>query len=102
MEKGYYQTPNVNVPLNDRPKGEIAEVAKRQLRPYQVAASTWPIDHSGISRLCGVCKQNLWFYADIYGKPYFYQPGEITALIVAHIRQVHTDAITAEDTSNEG
>jgi hypothetical protein len=95
MSDSYWATPNVNVPLNNREAGTIAEVAKDQLRPYQVAANTWPIDYDDICRRCHKCGQNLWFYADTNGTPFFYQPGEITSLIVAHIRQIHEKEITS-------
>lgn len=93
--KGYGVTPNKIVPLNDREQGEIAEIAWKQLKPYSDAADTWPIRRSlRDARACNICKlcnQNLWFDRDENSTNFKYTEAEIKTLIVAHIRQRHTD-----------
>lgn len=102
--KGFGMTPNVNIPLNKRDSGTIAPVAIDQLKPYREAAETWPtfIDaHTDEeSRLrkanrCRVCSQNIWFTLDPNGYHIEYTADELTTLLTAHIRQVHTEVIDA-------
>lgn len=95
---GYYSTPNSNIPLNNRPPGEIAPIAWEQLKPYRDAASTWPVHEDGRFNRCRVCTQNIWFWHDANGNPYVYETDEIIALIVAHIRQVHPEVVTNDGT----
>jgi hypothetical protein len=98
QNKGYYQTPNVNVPLNARDKGEIAKVAWQQLKPYQDAARTWPIyklmRDSRHCNLCRVCDQNIYFDSDTEENEYHYTDEDIVSLIIAHIRQTHEGMVT--------
>jgi|SRR5215472_17721121 len=100
-DRGYFTTPNVNIPLNDRGPGEIADIALQQLRPYQVAAETWPIVHTTRDNrsvnLCRECYENIWFDSDIHDVPYTYSEEEIQALIVAHIRQAHERMISDQE-----
>jgi hypothetical protein len=91
--QGYYSTPNANIPLNKRPPGEIADIAWRQLKPYRDAAPTWPVTQDGRFNRCRLCGQNIWYAYDVNGNPYVYGDDEIITLIVAHIRQVHSEDI---------
>lgn len=93
-ESGYYTTPNINIPLNDRPPGEIADIAWQQLKPYRNAAQTWPVFQDGRYNRCRLCSQNIWFTYDASGHTYVYREDEIITLIIAHIRQVHAEAVT--------
>lgn len=93
MSDGYFQTPNIMVPHNNRERGTIAPIAKRQLEVITKFAHTWPIVQQGNKNICGLCSQNVWFTDDKHGSPFLYQDEEITALIVAHIRQNHQEAI---------
>lgn len=99
---GYYFTANKDIPYNDRRPGEIASVAIDQLKPYREAALTWPIyeiirfSETSPPRECNVCRecnQNIWFTTDEYGHKYDYNGDEIIALIVAHIRQIHSEMV---------
>jgi hypothetical protein len=94
---GYFQTPNVDVPLNNREKGQIADVAKDQLKVWQEAAWEWNVKtvirHGRECNICGVCRQNIWFTADPKGIVYKYSTDEIVALIVSHIRQLHSSMV---------
>lgn len=98
MTAGYYETPNVFVPLNARDKGEIAPIALEQLALYQRVAAEWPIlayvRKGRECNTCGICDENIWFTSDQAGIKYSYTEEELTALKVAHIRQVHSDIIT--------
>lgn len=88
---------NKMVPLNDREPGEIADIAKWQLRRYQNAADTWPlIEHRHNARMgwcCRKCDKTVYFTQDQYENSYTYVTAEIRALIVAHIRQSHADMV---------
>lgn len=94
---GYYLTPNDQIPLNDREKGEIAEVALLQLMRYNAAAETWPVGQEyrddRYCNVCRVCDQNIWFSTDLKDQPFKYSEAELKALIVAHIRQIHEGVI---------
>lgn len=98
MTQGYYETPNIYVPLNDREEGEIAPIALEQLAIYQRAAAEWPIlayvRKGRECNTCGICDENIWFTSDQAGTKYRYTEEELSALKVAHIRQVHSDIIT--------
>lgn len=92
----YGNTPNKDIPLNDRKPGEIADIAWAQLRKFQCAADTWPVHHTlrdnRYCNVCRLCKQNLWFSSDEdNGAAFTYTEADIKALIVAHIRQRHTN-----------
>lgn len=96
----FYNVPNTAIPLNNRRPGEIADIAKEQLKRYERAAETWPVqatmvDHR-MGERCRVCHQNLWFHHDTQERPFNYAPAETRALIVAHIRQVHEDIISLD------
>jgi hypothetical protein len=95
---GYYSTPNSNIPLNSRPPGEIADIAWQQLKPFRDAASTWPVFQDGPANRCRLCNQNIWFAYDVNGNPYVYGGDEVITLIVAHIRQVHSEVVTNDGT----
>jgi hypothetical protein len=92
---GSGDTPNIMIPLNNRAPGEIADIAWQQLKPYAEAAATWPIHETirdgRICNVCRLCKQNIWFKYDEDGQPYKYSYAELQPLLVAHIRQCHTD-----------
>ena len=97
---GYYNTPNSMVPLNNREPGTIADVAVRQLQRYRETAQTWPVYQEmrhGVTmgprwvHACRLCEQAIWFNADTNKVPYDYTEAEKLTLIVAHIRQNHTD-----------
>jgi hypothetical protein len=94
-------TPNKMIPLNDREPGAIAPVAIKQLQAYENVAKTWPIGFIfQDDRWCNVCEwcgQNIWFERDINGVEYYYSAPEILALIVAHIRQVHSEVTNGND-----
>lgn len=85
----YFITKNQDVPLNDRPKGEVAPHAIRELQRWQKIANEWGIYPDGRCRRCMECDENIWFAVDDHGREYIYSDEEINALIVAHIRQVH-------------
>lgn len=104
MEKGYYQTPNKMIPLNDREPGELAPIAIKQLEEYVKVARYWPVErhiHNTPEKkgqpcwCCGICDQTIWFVCDPYGTMYTYTTDEILALKVAHIRQSHAEVINA-------
>jgi hypothetical protein len=94
-EQGYYQTPNKFIPLNDREPGEIADVAKLQLIEWESAVEDWAIAlvfrDERWCNICAKCEQNVWFERDKNGIEYRYEPSEILALIVAHVRQNHAE-----------
>ena len=89
MTDAYYQTPNKMIPLNDRPKGELADIAKEQLAYWREIADTWPVYTDGRCNRCAECHQNIWFSKDPQGRDYEYVADEIPALKVAHVRQCH-------------
>jgi hypothetical protein len=93
--KGF--APNTSIPLNDRAPGEIAQVALDQLRPFLIAAESWPIyRHWRDERhemICRICTQCLWFLTDTHSRPYQYTDEEIHTLITAHIRRQHADMV---------
>ena len=89
--EGYYQTPNVNIPYNDRPPGVIAPIALAELEGWRAVANGWPVYTDGRENRCGDCHQNIWFSKDPLGHEYTYDPSEIEALTVAHLRQCHEE-----------
>lgn len=100
--RGFGFTPNKDIPLNDREPGEIAGVAWAQLKPYQIAAQSWPVfqemrhgDTMGPRwvHACRVCSQAMWFNSDENKVPYDYTDEEILTLIVAHVRRSHADMV---------
>jgi hypothetical protein len=104
-KRGYYETPNVDIPLNARGKGEVAPVAFDQLRPFQHAAEVWPmraawhpanheLDLPGMYGMeCRLCKQFIWLIQDEYSEPYDYEDGITKTLTVGHIRRQHEKAV---------
>jgi hypothetical protein len=92
-KRGFYNTPNCNIPLNDREPGTVASVAVEQLRPYQERAANWPmfrVRRDGRDCMCcQLCEQSLWFMSDEEEVRYDYTEEELTALKVAHIRRSH-------------
>jgi hypothetical protein len=98
--EGYYQTPNVNIPYNDRPKGEVAQIALDQLKEWEQLAESWPVYTDGRSNRCSECHQNIWFTKDPLGHEYTYDPSEILALKVAHVRQSHSDSSNRDSLSS--
>jgi len=81
---------------NDSPQdGTIHEIALAQLREWESVARTWRTYTDGRGNRCQECHQNLWFTKDASGREYRYEDGHIMALIVAHLRQVHTKAVAA-------
>jgi hypothetical protein len=102
MSDGYYATANVNVPLNARPKGELANVAIDQLKMWRAAALTWPLQETSRDKrhgmTCNHCQQMIYFISDGKGVLYDYSDEEIISLIIAHIRQAHERIVTHGDT----
>lgn len=76
---------------------QIHPLGLMQLAQYQEAARDWPRYPDGRAIRCGKCDQSLWFSYDITGTPYRYTEDEKLALIVAHIRQNHSEAVNAID-----
>lgn len=97
---GYYSTPNSSIPLNNRPSGEVAPIAWEQLKPFRDAAPTWPVFQDGPANRCRLCTQNIWYSYDPLGKKYVYGDDEVITLIVAHIRQVHSEVVTNDGTED--
>jgi len=100
MTMGYFETANVNVPLNKRDKGELADVAKEQLAYYEAFADEWGVfldtksDAPSAVRhpmRCNKCQQSIYFLRDEQGRGYDYSKAEIRSLTVAHIRQCHSE-----------
>jgi hypothetical protein len=87
--EGYYQTPNVNIPYNDRPKGELAPIALAELEGWRAVAAQWDVYTDGRSNRCHDCHQNIWFSKDPQGHDYQYNPSELESLLIAHLRQCH-------------
>jgi hypothetical protein len=103
MADGYFQTPNLMIPYNDRPEGEIAPIALAQLEEWEAVAREWPVErHTHQSEYspprpgwcCAKCDKTIWFVNDPFGKIYQYTPREILALKVAHLRQCHQEVVT--------
>jgi hypothetical protein len=90
MSEGYFELSNVMVPLNNREKGKIAQVALDELERWQSVAISWPVYTDGRCNRCGDCHENLWFSKDPQGGKYQYTDDEILALKVAHVRQCHS------------
>ena len=97
MTAGYYETPNVNIPYNDREPGQIADIAWEQLKPYHIAAQTWPVgEEYRDGRQCNICRkcnQNIWFTTDPANIAFMYEEDAILSLITAHVRQVHAKEV---------
>jgi hypothetical protein len=90
MGYAFYSSPN------DSPKdGTIHPLGLAQLAVFQEAAIMWPRYPDGRAIRCGKCDQSMYFTLDPGGKPYRYSDDEIMALIVAHIRQNHEEAVNA-------
>lgn len=77
---------------NESP-GEIHPIAKQQLAIYVDVAKDWPRYPDGRCVRCGKCDQSIYFRWDANGVRYAYQYEEITALVVAHLRQAHAEVI---------
>lgn len=95
MTDGYFLTPNLMIPGNDRDSGEIAPLALVELAKWQIIAESWGVYPDGKARRCMKCDQSIWFICDPHGEQYVYSDEEINALTVAHIRQVHAEVINA-------
>lgn len=91
MSSGYYETPNLMIPHNKREKGEIAPIALEELEGWKAVANGWEVYTDGRCNRCRECHQNIWFSTDPQGHEYTYQPSEILALKVAHLRQCHAE-----------
>jgi hypothetical protein len=103
MERSYL-TPNTQIPLNNRAPGTMAAIAMEQLKPYMIAAQTWPIyqemRHGETMgprwvHACRVCEQAVWFDSDTDKRPFNYTEGEKLTLIVAHLRRCHEGNLNA-------
>lgn len=101
--RGYFQASNVSIPINQRPKGELANIAVTQLEAFQLRGRTWPLrevsreDDNNNYRHgmeCSYCNQMIYFISDVTGILYEYTDDEKLALIVAHIRQAHERIVT--------
>lgn len=77
--------------------GEIHSIAVQQLALYQETALDWPRYPDGRAIRCGKCDQALLFTYDIQGTAYAYADHEILALIVAHIRERHSEVVCGND-----
>jgi hypothetical protein len=77
--------------------GTIAPIAKTQLEPYVVLATRWPLVWTAGYYRCRVCTQAIWRELDDNGHSYMWNESEITALVVAHIRQRHPEAIDGNE-----
>ena len=97
----YYITPNKDIPLNDRESGELATIALDELKRWQDFAYTWPTFEAKINGRdgvqCGRCSQTIVFRSDVGGNRFQYTIEQIQALIVAHIRQRHAEAINGTE-----
>jgi hypothetical protein len=104
MAEGFYMTPNVNIPLNKREAGEIADVALNQLAEWEAIARPWPMErhihNDRPSWCCAVCDKTIYFVNDPRGEIYVYTDAEILALKVAHIRQAHSGEVQAGNGDN--
>jgi hypothetical protein len=100
--EGYYQTPNVNIPHNNRPKGEIAPIALAELEGWRAVAREWDVYTDGRCNRCHDCHANIWFSTDPQRGEYMYAPGETLALIVAHLRQCHTEIASGRNQASDG
>lgn len=79
---------------NDSPgNGTIHPIALEQLAKFADVALTWPLVNTGRENRCQICMQNIWFTSDTKGEVFKYTTDEILALVVAHIRQRHPEAI---------
>lgn len=103
MSQGYYQTPNTQIPLNQRQKGELAEIAVTQLEAFQLRARAWPMrevsredinNNSRHGMACSYCDQMVYFISDPNGILFNYSDEEMLALTVAHVRQRHERIVT--------
>ena len=64
---------------------------KAQLEYWQEIADEWGTYFDDVSaNRCHKCHQAIWFEYDPHGEMYTYTDDEIEALIVAHVRQVHS------------
>lgn len=94
----YHNTPNTQIPLNNREPGTVADIAKQQLAQYQDQAKVWSIEFQPRdgreAMVCSECGQALWFKADRAGHAYVYTPQMKDALIVGHIRRSHSEIIS--------
>lgn len=68
-------------------------IAVRQLAAWESRARTWELyranDDEQTPVRCVKCGQSVFFTYDAFGIPYDYTEGELLALTVAHVRQVH-------------
>jgi len=83
---------------NDSPMdGTIHEIAQDQLKYWQEIAFTWTTFDARINGRegvqCGRCSQTIFFRSDVGGNRFQYTPDQILALMVAHIRQTHSEEV---------
>jgi hypothetical protein len=96
-EQGYYETPNIYINHNNRPKGQVAEIALEQLAPFVRAAKGWSLrevnrdNRHGMA--CSLCNQMIFFISDVNGVLFAYSEDDIQALVTAHIRQLHESVV---------
>jgi len=82
---------------NDSPRdGTMHVIAVEQLKGWQDVAHTWPTFEAKINGRdgvqCGRCSQTVFFRSDMGGNRFQYTADQILALLVAHIRQAHSEA----------
>lgn len=76
---------------------EYAQFERRQLTEWQVKVANWNLySDDGRHMRCRECHQNVYFTCDANGHAFMYNIGEIQALTLAHIRQVHDEQREAE------
>lgn len=79
---------------NDGAAGEIHPMAIDQLKLFEEAADRWGLAQSADQYYrCGQCQQAIWREVDDNGHSYLWSAEEIKSLIVAHIRQRHSEDV---------
>jgi hypothetical protein len=104
MVEAAYSTPNTQIPLNNRPIGQLAAIAQQQLKPFEEAADQWPMfefQRDGrLAKICRLCDQVQWYRFDEQGQPYHYSVSELKAILVAHIRRQHEKVVRLDAKGN--
>lgn len=70
--------------------------ARLQLAAWQEIAATWPyvirVEDDGQQVMaCGECGAGMWLVTDPGGVAYTWEPGQVLAMIVLHLRTRHAD-----------
>jgi hypothetical protein len=72
-------------------KPVLAPLATSQLAAWQDIADDWPLHVDGWHERCTECGQSVLRLFDHHAVPYRYTPAQRRMLIVAHLRQAHTE-----------